>query len=474
MTGAAIWTGGVRREPLALEFVVFLTNWKKASSSSKKNLITAELGRAMLPVIESLEGRCLMSGDTTTVQALPFTLNFDSAVPGTMADAGSQGTGFTFVQPNKNGNEYQPSLISLQTASSVLNITTTGTSTAGGSWEADNSLVDALNTQFNGTTGAFTITTRLKGPLSYLASPSEQGGVTFGPDDDNYVKFVAVSQPSGQMLQFVDEQKPTGATSFTHAITSSYTSIGSFANINTLDLRISGDPSTGKVTGAYAINGGSFVNVSQSVTLSGAEGTAFFNAASRAGLIAMAKNNLAPISVSFDSFSIAAVSSPTTGKLTGTVIGTAGSYQNKGNTIANVFDGNLNTYFDGPTANGNWAGLDLGSPQTIAQIKYAPRPSWAGRMVGGIFQASNTADFSSGVVNLYTVPSMPPVGSFTTVPTNNSSTFRYVRYLSPSGSYGNVAEVEFDGSVSVSSNPSVSTVSPANGTTSVLRTAFIS
>jgi len=220
---------------------VFLKNWKKSSS---ENVISPELDRAVLPVIETLEGRCLMSGDTTTVQALPFTLNFDAAVPGTIADTNGEGTGFTFVQPNKNGNEYQAGLLDLQSAKGVLNITTTGTSTAGGSYEADNSLVDAVNTQFNGSAGAFTITTRLKGPLSYLASPSEQGGVTFGPDQDNYVKFVAVSQPSGQMLQFVDEQKPSGATTFTHAITNSYTSIGAFSGINTLDLRITGDPTT--------------------------------------------------------------------------------------------------------------------------------------------------------------------------------------------------------------------------------------
>ena len=35
-------------------------------------------------------------------------------------------------------------------------------------------------------------------------------------------------------------------------------------------------------------------------------------------------------------------------KLAGAIIGTAGSYNSLGDTIANVFDNNLNTFFDGP------------------------------------------------------------------------------------------------------------------------------
>jgi hypothetical protein len=131
-------------------------------------------------------------------------------------------------------------------------------------------------------------------------------------------------------------------------------------------------------------------------------------------------------------------------KRTGTVIGTAGSYQNDGNTVAKAVDGNASTFFDGATANGNWVGLDLGSAQSIGQISFTPRAGWASRMVGGIFQASNTANFSSGVVNLYTVTSTPSASS-TTVSVSVSGTYRYVRYLSPNGSYGDVAEIAFFG-----------------------------
>jgi hypothetical protein len=130
-------------------------------------------------------------------------------------------------------------------------------------------------------------------------------------------------------------------------------------------------------------------------------------------------------------------------QLTGTVIGTSGSWDNSGNTIAKAVDGNLSTFFDGPVANGDWVGLNLGSAQTIGQISYAPRSGWASRMVGGTFQASNSATFSSGVVNLFTISSTPATGSLTTVTVNVSGTYQYVRYVGPNGSYGDVAEIQF-------------------------------
>ncbi len=130
---------------------------------------------------------------------------------------------------------------------------------------------------------------------------------------------------------------------------------------------------------------------------------------------------------------------------TGTTIGTAGSNKGDGNTIAMATDGNLSTFFDAPTADGNFVGLDLGSAQAVSVIKYAPRSGYASRMVGGVFQASDSADFSSGVATLYTVTAAPPSNVLTTVTLSSAVTYRYYRYLSPNGSFGNVAEVQFFG-----------------------------
>jgi hypothetical protein len=78
----------------------------------------------------------------------------------------------------------------------------------------------------------------------------------------------------------------------------------------------------------------------------------------------------------------------------------------------------------------------------LSTIRYAPRPNLASRMVGGKFQGS-----VDGVnyTMLYTVLSAPPVGKWTSITILADLTqYRYLRYLAPNGSYGNVAEIEFD------------------------------
>jgi N-acetylneuraminic acid mutarotase/regulation of enolase protein 1 (concanavalin A-like superfamily) len=132
-------------------------------------------------------------------------------------------------------------------------------------------------------------------------------------------------------------------------------------------------------------------------------------------------------------------------KLTGTLIGTPGSYENKGNTIAEAMDGNTNTFFDAPVGVQGWVGLDLGAPAAITQVQYVPRSGFDSRMVGGIFQASSTPDFSANVVTLYTVTNSPPNGVYTAEQVNVAEAYEFVRYLSPIGGSGNIAELEFDG-----------------------------
>jgi hypothetical protein len=136
-------------------------------------------------------------------------------------------------------------------------------------------------------------------------------------------------------------------------------------------------------------------------------------------------------------------------KLAGAIIGTAGSYNSLGDTIANVFDNNLNTFFDGPNSsngNGCWVGLDfgVGVSNVITQINYCPRSGFESRMVGGIFQGANQAGFSDAVT-LATVGTQPAAGAFTSASVTNAAAFRYIRYLSPNGGWGNVAELEFYG-----------------------------
>ncbi len=159
-------------------------------------------------------------------------------------------------------------------------------------------------------------------------------------------------------------------------------------------------------------------------------------------------------------------------KLAGAVIGTAGSYQNKGNTTANAFDGKASTYADAATGSGNWAGLDLGTPQQVTQVQFLPRGGYAGRMVGGTFQGSTTADFSAGVVNLFTVTTAPGTSAYTAVPVTAGGPFEYVRYVSPAGSYDNVAEIEFDGTAPVTAVPNTPATPVATATAAGVHLAW--
>jgi uncharacterized delta-60 repeat protein len=140
---------------------------------------------------------------------------------------------------------------------------------------------------------------------------------------------------------------------------------------------------------------------------------------------------------------------PTTAaRLSGIVTGTAGAGTN---TAAKAFDSNVSTYFDavtaGTTDSPNWVGLDLGAAYVLTAVGYASRSGYASRMNGGVFQASNTADFSSGVVTLYTVGAgeNPSSTVVTTQQIGVTGAYRYVRYLAPVGSYGDVSEVRFTG-----------------------------
>lgn len=134
-------------------------------------------------------------------------------------------------------------------------------------------------------------------------------------------------------------------------------------------------------------------------------------------------------------------------KLTGVSIGTAGSYNNNAAVTKDAaLDGNLGTFFDASVASA-WVGLDMGENNraVVAKVRYAPRSGYPARMVNGMFQAANKADFSDAVT-LYTVTTSPNVGSLTDKDAFNFGRFRYLRYLSPADGWGNVSEVEFWGS----------------------------
>ena len=131
-------------------------------------------------------------------------------------------------------------------------------------------------------------------------------------------------------------------------------------------------------------------------------------------------------------------------KFLGRIITGPGAESHQRNQFEKVFDGDLLTVLDGPDAASYWVGLDLGQSQPIQRLRYAGRVGQEQRMVGGIFQASDAADFSTNVVDLWVVTDQPPRG-WVTRNLESSVTARYVRYVPPPNSSGNIAEFEVRG-----------------------------
>lgn len=133
-------------------------------------------------------------------------------------------------------------------------------------------------------------------------------------------------------------------------------------------------------------------------------------------------------------------------KLTGTIIGTAGSWgNNSATTIAAALDGNIATFHDGLVTVG-YLGYDLGATvkANITRVRYYPRSTHASRMAGGKFIGTNDAT-AVGTANgdvLHTIVGTPPV-AWTEVIISSTTSYRYVYYYS--GNNTNVAEIEFYG-----------------------------
>jgi fibronectin type 3 domain-containing protein len=142
-------------------------------------------------------------------------------------------------------------------------------------------------------------------------------------------------------------------------------------------------------------------------------------------------------------------------RLRGVLIGTAGSFgNNAATTKAAAVDGNIATYFDGPQANGDWVGIDLGTDTSalIRRISYVPRSNFPQRMTGGLFQGANQPDFSDAVT-FYTVATAPSAGVYTDQQIVDTVRYRYLRYLSPNNGFCNVAEIEFWGNIDTAAAP---------------------
>lgn len=134
-------------------------------------------------------------------------------------------------------------------------------------------------------------------------------------------------------------------------------------------------------------------------------------------------------------------------QISGTVIGTSGSWNNAAEaTKEAVFDFDTETFFDSPASTG-WVGLDFGKDHSfvIDSICYAPRSNdeGRGRLIGGRFELSNNKNFTNAVT-VFTVNQKPSTG-YHTISVNRTETYRYGRYVSPENGFCNISELHFFG-----------------------------
>lgn len=230
--------------------------------------------------------------------------DFNQMSSGSLTDKDGEAIGFTSTQLNKNDTfttkqSYNRSLLDINLSLGTLNVTTT----VGSNSSSENTLVNGLQTTFDGRAGKSIISTRLVNPFSSLTLPNQQGGIMFGRDQDNYIKLVARVQNDGSVgLQFYSEKKGIGST------IGPVVSLSSSSPQQSLELMLLTDPQAGTVRAAYrtiSATGemGSLVTLPNSVLLKGGQVGRYFAAQSKAGIIAF--GGTTPTTITFDKFAIA-------------------------------------------------------------------------------------------------------------------------------------------------------------------------
>ncbi len=157
----------------------------------------------------------------------------------------------------------------------------------------------ACRLPFDGSTGIFHATTTLVGPLSNLVAGNQQGGVMFGPSQDNYVKLVAINQAGIPSIQFFKEEAGVGVTVGTPI------AIPTPANVSSLELVLIADQAARTVRAAYRVNGGTYIAMPGTVTLSSAQAALFFSTQAKAGVLTTNKG-ADSVEVVFERFAIGA------------------------------------------------------------------------------------------------------------------------------------------------------------------------
>lgn len=138
-------------------------------------------------------------------------------------------------------------------------------------------------------------------------------------------------------------------------------------------------------------------------------------------------------------------------KISGTIIGTPGSWNNnEATTIAAAFDGNTATFVDGTGASNYYLGYDFeaSAAATLKAVRYYPRATYAARMLNGKIYGTNDPSKvgTNGGTLLAAISTTPIYGWNQLIISDTSTSYRYIYYYNETAGNGNnVAEIEFYG-----------------------------
>lgn len=206
---------------------------------------------------------------------LPYTLDWTNDEGG-LDDNGGTGTGFTMVDPpsariaaddpvsNPNVPGYEPGQLAVDTNAGTLTITSnkgiqfsqpSGTPTS----TDTNSLINGLGVGIDAATNVVNIETTLVNPdfsSSAGAANFQQAGLWYGLSEDQYVKLVVIREGAddGRVQLFFEDvvNNTTTATAFLELNGANIQNLST----QTIDLRMSIDPTLGLVAGFYSLDGG--------------------------------------------------------------------------------------------------------------------------------------------------------------------------------------------------------------------------
>ncbi|WP_189362655.1 malectin domain-containing carbohydrate-binding protein, partial [Algibacter mikhailovii] len=243
--------------------------------------------------------------------ALPFALAFNGA------EGGLAETGFTMVDNpsarlaadnpvfNSNVPGFEPGQLSFNNGNLIIEATqgiayrtnggtaTTSTNT--------NSQINALGVGINADSyGNFSITTTIVSPYSDASNDSEQAGIWFGLDEDNFVKLVANSSGSVELRSEVNALS-VGANQETTAVDG--------LNTSTVTLRLYVDVDNDELVAFYTLNNGAEVEFgSLPLAAEYINGNADYDNLSFAGIFATKRREDAGtvVNYSFEDFGIEA------------------------------------------------------------------------------------------------------------------------------------------------------------------------